>query len=201
VDLKVLLEQLHTYARDNRVPIVRDETARRLYQLIQDRRPKRILEIGTAIGYSAMLMKCAADGSQIVTIEKDEARYNEAVSNINRAGISGVQCILGDAYEVLSRLCDCGEKFDFVFIDGPKGYYYRYLQIVKSMLENDSCIFADNVGFFGMVASGVYPHRHKTIVVSLQNYLNEVSHTPFESEIQLDIDDGYAITYYKGGLK
>ena len=170
--LEKSLTKLREYARNNNVPIVRDITADRLVEEVAKRKPKTILEIGTAIGYSAILMKSASRNSKIVTIEKDIDRYNEAVSNIKTFGIEeDITCINGDAFDVLDDLIKNNEKFDFVFLDGPKGYYFRYLQKIIPMLNEKACIFADNVGFFGMVKSNIYPHRHKTIVVSLQNYL------------------------------
>lgn len=191
------LKSLKEYARGHSVPIVRDITATHLEAEVRKRSPLRVLEIGTAIGYSALLIKNACPKCQIVTIEKDEDRYNEAVENTK--DIDDIECILGDAFDVLDTLIDRNEKFDFVFLDGPKGFYFRYLQKLKKLIKNNACIFADNVGFFGMVKSGIYPHRHKTIVVSLQNYLKEVSNPPFESEIDLDTDDGFSITTYYGG--
>ena len=199
--LEKKINEIKAKALTNHVPIVRDVTAKVLYDLVMAENPMRILEIGTAVGYSALLMKSASNTSSIVTIEKDIDRYNEAKDNIANAGVDNIICIHGDAYEVLQGYVENGEKFDFVFLDGPKGYYYRYLQLIKPMLNNGGIIFADNVGFFGMVESGIYPHRHKTIVVSLQNYLKEVSQLPFQSEIHLDVDDGYAISRYKGEVK
>ena len=196
--LEEFLDNLRRTARDHKVPIVRDITSSALIEEIRNRKPQRILEIGTAIGYSSILMKSANTESTIVTIEKDVDRFNEAQDNIKKAGLeSDIKCILGDAFDVLDELIESGEKFDFVFLDGPKGFYFRYLKKIRKLLNNNACIFADNVGFFGMVKSGIYPHRHKTIVVSLQNYLKEVSNMPFSSVIELDIEDGYAISTYE----
>ncbi len=192
--LEDIIRQIRDKALIDAVPIVRDATAKTLYDVVRDNTPSKILEIGTAVGYSTLLMKMASPKSKIVTIEKDEYRHSQAVQNTKIH--EDIECILGDAYKVLEQLADKGEKYDFVFLDGPKGYYYRYLQLIKPILNNGGIIFADNVGFFGMVESGIYPHRHKTIVVSLQNYLREVSEVPFQSEIHLDIDDGYAISKY-----
>ena len=199
-----LEEQIRTIridAKERKIPIVRDVTASKLYSEVHKCKPKRILEIGTAVGYSTLIMKYAHYDAEIITIEKDTDRYQEAVNNIEDANVNGIKCVLGDAFDVLQELSKDGEKFDFIFLDGPKGYYYRYLQLIKQMLNINGCIFADNVAFFGMVASNIYPHRHKTIVVSLQKYLEEVSNPPYKTDTNLDIDDGYAITYYMGELK
>ena len=189
---------LKDFAKLNNIPIVRDYTGTKLQETVAKCNPSKILEVGTAIGYSALLMISKCPCAQLTTIEKDVDRYNIAHQTFQDCNID-VNLICGDAYEVLQNLKDKGEKFDFVFLDGPKGYYYRYLNIIKDMLEDNACIFADNVGFFGMVKSGIYPHRHKTIVTSLQNYLKDVNKAPFDSIIDLDSDDGFAITYYNKG--
>ena len=187
--------ELAEFAKLNKVPIVRPLTAKRLMETVEKCKPKKILEIGTAIGYSTLLMASKLDNdAKIITIEKDEDRYNQAVANTKDCNID-IECILDDAYEILKQFVLKGEKFDFVFLDGPKGYYFRYLNEIIEILEDGGCIFADNISFFGMVPSNIYPHRHKTIVVSLQNYLKKVSEPPFTTEIQFDIEDGYAITY------
>lgn len=196
IDEKLL--ELKDFAKNNGVPIVRDITATRLEAEVTVRKPKRILEIGTAIGYSALIMLQCARDAEIVTIEKDTDRYNMACDTLK--DFNSVKAINGDAYEVLDRLIADGEKFDFVFLDGPKGFYYRYLVKIEQLLNNNACIFADNIGFFGMVKSNKYPHRHKTIVVSLQNYLARVSQPPFSSVIEYDIDDGFAISDYKENI-
>ncbi|MBQ4558203.1 MAG: O-methyltransferase [Clostridia bacterium] len=189
------LNILETYAKENKVPIVRPKTAAKLREVVESNKPKNVLEIGTAIGYSAMLMASAmqCDG-KITTIEKDEERYNLALENIKDIDYN-IDCVLGDAFVILQQFKEEGRKFDFVFLDGPKGFYFRYLNIIEDLLEDGGCIFADNISFFGMVPSGIYPHRHKTIVVSLQNYLKKVSLPPYKTTIEYDIEDGYAITY------
>ncbi len=191
------IRDLENFARLNSIPIVRSTTGERLQEEIRKCKPNRILEIGTAIGYSGILMLRNCPNSTLVTIEKDEERYKLAKQNFQDVNVNA-ECILGDAYEVLAELEKRGDKFDFIFLDGPKGFYFRYLQLIKKLISDKSCIFADNVGFFGMVKSNKYPHRHKTIVVSLQNYLKEVTNPPFESQVELDIDDGFAITKYEG---
>jgi len=190
---------LEKFAEENKIPIVRKITGKRLEKEVCDFKPNRILEIGTAIGYSGLIMLKNCPKAKLVTIEKDIERHKLAIENFQDCLVDA-DCILGDAFEVLQQLADRGDKFDFIFLDGPKGFYFRYLQLIKKLLADNAVIFADNVGFFGMVKSNKYPHRHKTIVVSLQNYLKEVTNPPFESIIELDIDDGFAITRYKGDM-
>ena len=185
------IDYLRQYATDNNVPIVRHNTGLRLAAEVHKRKPKRILEIGTAIGYSALLMLQAYPSATITTIEKDDTRYNFAKDVL--AG-TNTECIHADAMQSLERILELGEKYDFVFLDGPKGQYYKYLQLITRLLNTGGCIFADNIGFFGMVQSGKYPHRHKTIVTSLTNYISEVTGDGWDTEVHYEVEDGYAIS-------
>ncbi len=192
-----ILEEIYAYAKENHVPIVRDITKDYLIEEVKHSKPNSILEIGTAIGYSGSLMLLNSN-AKLVTLEKNETSFEIAKSNFEKLGLTDrVEQILGDAMETLQELVKQGRTFDFIFLDGPKGQYFRYLQIIKHLVKSGSVIFADNVEYFGMVKSNVYPHRKKTIVVSLQNYLNEVENSPsFETKVY-DIDDGFSITKVK----
>lgn len=186
------------FALDNHVPIVRNKTLEYLLEAVREDGIESVLEIGTAIGYSGALMLNSNKNATLTTIEKNEKSFEIAKENFKDLGVeSRVEQILGDAKEVLEDLINSGRKFDFIFLDGPKGQYFRYLQQIKKLVRVGSIIFADNVEYFGMVKSNVYPHRKKTIVVSLQNYLEEVENNPnFETEV-FDIEDGFAITKVK----
>lgn len=192
-----ILEEIYAYAKENHIPIVRDITKDYLIEEVKQSKPNSILEIGTAIGYSGSLMLLNSN-AKLVTLEKNETSFEIAKSNFEKLGLTDrVEQILGDAMETLQELVKQGRTFDFIFLDGPKGQYFRYLQIIKHLVKSGSVIFADNVEYFGMVKSNVYPHRKKTIVVSLQNYLNEVENSPsFETKVY-DIDDGFSITKVK----
>lgn len=192
-----ILEEIYAYAKENHIPIVRDITKDYLIEEVKHSKPNSILEIGTAIGYSGSLMLLNSN-AKLVTLEKNETSFEIAKSNFEKLGLTDrVEQILGDAMETLQELVKQGRTFDFIFLDGPKGQYFRYLQIIKHLVKSGSVIFADNVEYFGMVKSNVYPHRKKTIVVSLQNYLNEVENSPsFETKVY-DIDDGFSITKVK----
>lgn len=192
-----ILEEIYAYAKENHIPIVRDITKDYLIEEVKHSKPNSILEIGTAIGYSGSLMLLNSN-AKLVTLEKNETSFEIAKSNFEKLGLADrIEQILGDAMETLQELVKQGRTFDFIFLDGPKGQYFRYLQIIKHLVKSGSVIFADNVEYFGMVKSNVYPHRKKTIVVSLQNYLNEVENSPsFETKVY-DIDDGFSITKVK----
>ncbi len=185
------IDYLRQYAINNNVPIVRPQTGDRLAEEVRRRQPLSILEIGTAVGYSTLLMLSSCPDAIITTIEKDDNRYNFAKDNL--AGTDTI-CVNDDAMRSLQKYVDLGKKFDFVFLDGPKGQYYKYLQLIKQLLSTGGCIFADNIGFFGMVQSGQYPHRHKTIVTSLRNYIAEVTGEGWDTEVHYEVEDGYAIS-------
>ena len=102
-----------------------------------------------------------------------------------------VKQICGDAKKELEKLDD---KFDFIFLDGPKGQYIYYLPLIEKLLDVDGTIFADNVLFRGKVLSDEWPeHKHRTIILNLRKYLDVVSKPPYKSEI-VDIEDGVCIT-------
>ena len=190
------IEELEKYAEENHVPIIRPKTLEYLLSHVEKYKPKNILEIGTAIGYSGikMLLQSATD-TVLTTIELNEKSYDIAKQNFDSFGFDDrVDCICGDAKVVLPRLVDDGKKFDMIFLDGPKGQYINYLPFIKKLLSPDGSIFADNVLFRGMVQSTEFiPHRNRTIVVNLRKYLDEVNKAPFTSTLY-DIEDGFCIS-------
>ena len=193
------IEELEKYASENFVPIIRPMTLEYLLDHVDKFRPKTILEIGTAIGYSGIKILQICDGdARLTTIEKNEKSYNIAKQNFAEFGLGDrVESILGDAKDVLKQLAETGRKFDMIFLDGPKGQYIYYLPYLKQLLAKDGSIFADNVLFRGMVQSTEFiPHRNRTIVVNLRKYLDEVNKTPFTSTLY-DIEDGFCISISK----
>ena len=198
MNLENQIEQLRQKSRENFVPIVRDKTLQKLLSLIKEKQPNRILEIGTATGYSAINMLRSCNGA-IVTIEKNEQRAEEARQNIKDADFEErTTLICGDALVVLNDLSNNKEKFDFVFLDGPKGQYIRYFPLIKSMLVAGGIIFADNVGVLGLVNhSEKVTHKNRTMVRNMQAFLRALQEDiDFNTQI-FDEDDGYAIAYRK----
>jgi len=188
------MEEIIKFAKEYNVPVVRPKTLELLLKTIKENNSKRVLEIGTAIGYSGAQILQNSDAN-LVTIEKYEAIYEIAKNNFKRLGLSNrVKQYLGDAKEVLKDLSDSGEKFDFIFLDGPKGQYLSYLPLLNNMLEQNGIIFADDVLFRGLVQGDAWPeHRTRTIVINLRKYLEEVKNPPFSSEL-IDMEDGVCIT-------
>src|SRR5690625_1420250 len=143
-------------AKLDSVPIMDSLSIHFLMQLIRLHKPKRILEIGTAIGYSALRMLEAYPKAEIVTIERNEQRMQQAVENIkNQNKQDAIQVILGDALDEIDRLALINERFDVIFIDAAKGQYKHFFEQSSPLLEENGLIISDNVLFKGYVAD---PH-------------------------------------------
>lgn len=194
-----ILKEIEDYAKGNSVPIVQKDVANLLKFMVNLNKPCRILELGTAIGYSAILMCTnSTPSTKIVSVERDEAMVLKARENIKRYNLEGnIEVIEGDCLEVLENM---EEEFDFIFIDAGKGHYNHMLPHCLRILRKDGMIFADNVLFRGMVASRELLIRRKiTIVKRMQKYLNLVCKDPNLLTTVLPIGDGVAITKRKDG--
>lgn len=189
------LEEIANRARKGYIPIIRDNTAQALISVCKEKNPKKILEIGTAIGYSGLLMlqNCQAF---LYTIEKDEQRLAEAEKNFKLFGQEArVKLILDDALIALEKLCNDNEKFDLVFLDGAKGQYIKYYPLIKKLLNRDGILFTDNIYMHGMVKSeGKIAHKHRSMVVNLRKYIELLKNDKDFTTNFYDIDDGYSIS-------
>ncbi len=189
------LEEIANRARKGYIPIIRDNTAQALINVCKEKNPKKILEIGTAIGYSGLLMlqNCQAF---LYTIEKDEQRLAEAEKNFKLFGQEArVKLILDDALIALEKLCNDNEKFDLVFLDGAKGQYIKYYPLIKKLLNRDGILFTDNIYMHGMVKSEEkIAHKHRSMVVNLRKYIELLKNDKDFTTNFYDIDDGYSIS-------
>lgn len=188
-----LLREMEDYAAVNHVPIIRSETAKFLSFVIRCKKAKSILEIGTAIGYSAIYMHSAAGGCRITTIERDPDMIAAARENITRAGLEGdIEVIPGEADEALPSLSD---SFDLIFLDGAKGQYLKIFPDCDRMLKRGGIIFADNVLFRGMVANRALLIRRKiTIVKRMKKYLEFMFANKNYDTSLLPLGDGVAVS-------
>ncbi|MFD1335387.1 O-methyltransferase [Oceanobacillus iheyensis] len=189
-------DQLEIVAEENNIPIM-DRTSMHFVQvLLQIHQPKRILEVGTAIGYSALRMQDNTQAS-IVTIEKDEKRYHDAVENINNLNKDDcIKVIHGDALEEMSRLQENNERFDTIFIDAAKGQYGKFLELADLMVGNGGLVITDNVLFRGYVAAPEEtPKRFRSMVKKLREYNEKLMNHPHYQTSILPIGDGVAISY------
>lgn len=167
-----LFKEMEEFAELNHVPIIKEAEREIFKDIIAKYKPKRILEIGTAIGYSALLMANCGEGIKIKTLELSTERAEIAQSFIDKSPYKDdIEIVIGDAGENLLSL-DKEEIFDMVFIDAAKGQYLDYLQKVLPHLTKDGVIISDNVLFRGYVLSTEKPpRRYKTIVKRLREYL------------------------------
>lgn len=194
--MEALFKQMEDFAKENKVPIINENGRKVFIEIIKKYKPQRVLEIGTAIGYSALLATYyGAENAKIISLELDEERAKQAQDFINQSAYrEQIEIILGDAAENIEKL-DKNYKFDMVFIDAAKGQYPDYLQKVLPLLADDGIILADNVLFRGYVMSEEKPpRRYKTIVKRLREYIAMVSDTDkFTTEI-FENGDGLALT-------
>ena len=190
-----LLETIEREALEAYVPIIRKETKSLLKVLLALTRPARILEVGTAVGYSALVMNAyAPEGCRITTIENYDRRIPVARENFRRAGKEeAIELIAGDALDVMRKL---EGPYDFIFMDAAKGQYIRYLPEVTRLLSPGGLLVSDNVLQDGDVTKSRFAveRRNRTIHSRMREYLLELKHnTDFETTI-LPAGDGVALS-------
>ncbi len=190
---KIELEKIKEKALEAHIPIIMDDTLEVMEKYLKEEKPQRILEIGTAVGYSAICFtEFLAENGVIDTIERDIERVQEARENIKKTQVeSKINIYEGDAVEILPTL---NEKYDAVFIDAAKGKYPFFLKEALRMIKPNGIIFADNILYKGYVMSDYNKHKQRTAVRNLREYIKEVSENPnLETEI-LEVGDGLAIS-------
>ena len=194
------LGALERRAREEKYPIAEPETADMLEIMCRVRKPKRILEIGTCIGFSSLLMHDACPDAEIVTIERNPVMIGPAKKNIRDFGAeNSIKMLIGDAVEILPTLT---APFDLIFIDAAKGQYPVFLREAERLLSDDGVIVADNVLFNGMVATGVPDiRRNKTIVKRLAEFLRELVADLSLKTVILPISDGVTVSVRIGGAE
>ena len=195
-----LIERIEQEAADAYVPIIRKETQSFIKTLLMIKQPSRVLEVGTAIGFSAILMSEYMPGEgQITTIEKYEKRIPTAQENFRRAGKEGrITLIEGDALEVMRRLSD---TYDFIFMDAAKGQYIHYLPEAVRLLADGGVLVSDNVLQDGDVIESRFAveRRNRTIHGRMREYLYELKHHERLETSILPLGDGIALSVKRGG--
>ena len=193
-DREGTLKEIEDFARENGVPIVQKETAKFLEFMVSMKKPLRILELGTAIGFSSILMyEASGTEPEIVTIERDSRMIELAKVNLKKFNLEDkIKIKEGDCLEILEQL---EEPFDLIFMDAGKGHYNHFLPHCLRLLKEDGIIIADNVLFRGMVATDELVKRRKiTIVKRMRTYLEMVSKDESLITSVIPMGDGIAVT-------
>lgn len=190
------LERVKKKALEDHIPIIMDDTLEVMGKYLSKIKLEKILEIGTAVGYSAMCFtNFLTEDGRIDTIEREAERVKEARENIEKVGVANkIRIYEGDAVEILPTL---KEQYDAVFIDAAKGKYPFFLKEALRMIKPNGIIFADNILYKGYVLSDYNKHKQRTAVRNLREYIKEVSENPnLETQI-LEVGDGLAISQIK----
>ena len=189
------LHELEKYAKETNVPIIRPQMQSLLRFLMSWGKPMKILEVGTAIGFSALFMsEYAPEGCHITTIEKYEKRIPLAKENFKKAGKQdNITLIEGDATEVLS---DLQETFDFIFMDAAKGQYIHFLPDILRLLEPGGLLVSDNILQDGDIIESKYAitRRNRTIHNRMREYLYALTHHEQLETVILPLADGVTLS-------
>lgn len=187
------IKAMKEYAEQNNVPIMTNEGISYLTNYIIKHQIKEVLEIGTAIGYSAIMMALTGPDVRITSIERDEKRYLEAIKNIKKFGLEDrIRLLYNDALNV-----KIDDKFDLIFIDAAKAQNIKFFEKYERNLEKNGTIITDNMNFHGLVnkdESEIQSRNLRALVRKVRNYITFLKeHKNYETEF-LDIGDGLAIT-------
>ena len=173
-------------------PFIREKSEELLLRLLKDQNPESILEIGTFLGYSASLMLENCPQASLVTVEKNSSNAEFAKQNLQNFE-ERVRIENCDAMQFLEANCDM--RFDFIFLDGPKGQYVKYLPFLKKMLKIGGVLVADDVLFYGLVNSDEkIDHKHRALVNNLRKFLYEIQNDDDFETIIYDFDDGISVS-------
>lgn len=191
-------DEIEEFAHQTNVPIIRKEMESFLRVLIEIKKPKRILELGTAIGYSAILMaNTMSENCRITTIENYDKRIPIAKDNFKRAGVEEkVELLEGDALEILQKI---NEPYDFIFMDAAKAQYLVYLKEIMRLLPVGGILIADNVLQDGELVESRYAveRRNRTIHSRMREYLYEVKNMKELETTIIPIGDGITLSVRK----
>lgn len=190
-----LLNEIEDECRRTNVPVIRTQIQSLLRMLLAMNRPQSILEVGTAIGFSALLMsEYAPEGCKITTIEKYEKRIPIARANFKRAGREDTITLLeGDATEILQELQGC---YDFIFMDAAKGQYIHFLPDILRLLKTGGLLVSDNVLQDGDIIESRFAvtRRDRTIHSRMREYLYELKHNEQLETVILQVGDGVTLS-------
>lgn len=187
----IRLEDIEYYAKSNNIPIMLKDGINFLTEYIKNNNIKKILEIGSAIGYSAIKMALVSCDIQVTTIERDKSMYDEAIKNISEMELNNqINVIFDDALNV-----ELNEKYDLIFIDAAKSQYIKFFNKFKDNLAENGVIITDNLSFHGLVMDSSNCSRNtKQLVKKIRRYIDFLkSNEEFETEF-LSLGDGISIS-------
>ena len=187
-----MIEKIEKYAKDNNIPIMEKSGIDFLTNYIKENNVKSILEIGSAIGYSAIKFCLVDDDIKVTTIERDNNRYNEAIKNISNFKLNNrIKIINDDAFNV-----EVNEKFDLIFIDAAKAQYIKFFEKFKVNLKENGVIISDNLKFHGLVDGNDdnLSRNVKGLVRKLRNYISFLENNEEFETVFYDIGDGVGVS-------
>ncbi|MBO6108951.1 MAG: O-methyltransferase [Eubacterium sp.] len=192
------LSELEMGAREHNIPVIGRGTGDIIRYICRTVNPENVLEIGTAIGFSALFIReCIPENAHITTIEKIESRYEQAEINFKNYDKKGqITLIKEDALDTIERLLEEKKKYGVIFLDAAKGQYITFFPILAELLEREGVLITDNVFHGGTVMNSRFAvtQRDRTIHTRLREYLQTITEDERFESVILPIDDGIAIS-------
>src|SRR5574344_347977 len=198
--MRETIMDMERYAEANNIPIIEVDSIKFIMKYIRLNNVKNVLEIGSAIGYSAILMANATSTVEVTTIEKDEKRYKEAVKNVNKCGLDRrVEVVYNDALEVNLA----GHSYDLIFIDAAKGGYIKYFEKFSNYLNDSGVIITDNLKFHGLVSNkgAIKSKNLRGIVDKIEQYVDFLNKNKDFITKYYDIGDGLSVSFRRSNVK
>lgn len=198
--MKDLIKDMERYAEVNNVPIIERDSIEFIRKYIELNNVKSILELGTAIGYSAILMAEAKDDVEVTTIERDEKKYREAVKNVNACDLDKrIEIVFNDALDVNLA----GHKYDLIFIDAAKGQYIKFFEKFENYLNPGGVIITDNIKFHGLVENKdkIESKNVLGLVTKIEKYIEFLKENDEYTTKFYDIGDGLSVSFRKNDEK
>ena len=192
-----ILSNIKEEALKNHVPIIEDDSLEYIINILKDKKPNKILEIGTAVGYSAINFSqyLVGENSKVITIEIKDKMYEKALENISLVGLQDkIEVINADATKYLKEI---NEQFDIIFIDAAKGQYLVFLEEAIRLCKIGGIIIADNMLYRGRTLSDYNEHKHRTATNRLREYLVQMKEDKRLNSTLIKVGDGLAIIIVK----
>ncbi|TWT26220.1 O-methyltransferase [Planomicrobium sp. CPCC 101110] len=188
------LQSIKAYAAEHHVPIMEDQGIEFLLQLLREQKPESVLEIGAAIGFSAIKVAVALPGCTIDTIERDNGRFHKAVEFIGEAGLEGkIRVFHADALEL--ELKELGSSYDAIFIDAAKGQYDRFFEKYETLLAKGGVLYCDNMKMHGLAEQEIseVPRRKRTMIRNIKQFREKMMAHPDYDTTLLSAGDGIMV--------